>query len=222
MRHVLGEDLNVGCCLSWGPCWYHQKRYFEGKVHPAVDADAPAPLRRRSVRLPVEPLRATSACCGCKTGLSRHEADRGLAELGPADLPMGEEAGRRRRLRPHRLGPGTGQAGRPAASELPNYVLPPMDGIGANEYLVDVAHGRLRLHLDRGHAGDLGTEHLVSHAQLRLPLPDQRRDRLPVHLRRARRPRPQLRPPRRQARLRPVGRGHQDTAAATSATARAT
>ncbi|HEY7155933.1 MAG TPA: hypothetical protein VH575_18360, partial [Gemmataceae bacterium] len=21
MRHVLGEDLNVGCCLSWGPCW---------------------------------------------------------------------------------------------------------------------------------------------------------------------------------------------------------
>ncbi len=34
MRHVLGEDLNVGCCLSWGPCWYHQKRYFEGKVNP--------------------------------------------------------------------------------------------------------------------------------------------------------------------------------------------
>ena len=30
---ILGEDLNVGCCLSWGPCWYHQKRYFEGKVH---------------------------------------------------------------------------------------------------------------------------------------------------------------------------------------------
>src|SRR5262249_37332532 len=29
MRHILGEDLNVGCCLSWGPCWYHQKRYFE-------------------------------------------------------------------------------------------------------------------------------------------------------------------------------------------------
>ncbi len=24
MRHILGEDLNVGCVLSWGPCWYHQ------------------------------------------------------------------------------------------------------------------------------------------------------------------------------------------------------
>jgi hypothetical protein len=22
MRHILGEDINVGCVLSWGPCWY--------------------------------------------------------------------------------------------------------------------------------------------------------------------------------------------------------
>ena len=33
MRHILGEDLNVGCVLSWGPCWYFQKEFFEGKVH---------------------------------------------------------------------------------------------------------------------------------------------------------------------------------------------
>ena len=26
MRHILGEDLNVGCVLTWGPCWYHQKQ----------------------------------------------------------------------------------------------------------------------------------------------------------------------------------------------------
>ena len=32
MRHIIGEDLNVGCVLSWGPCWYTQKQYFEGKV----------------------------------------------------------------------------------------------------------------------------------------------------------------------------------------------
>jgi hypothetical protein len=32
MRHILGEDLNVGCVLSWGPCWYAQKSYFEGKT----------------------------------------------------------------------------------------------------------------------------------------------------------------------------------------------
>lgn len=33
MRQTLGEDLNVACVLSWGPCWYHQKTFFEGEVH---------------------------------------------------------------------------------------------------------------------------------------------------------------------------------------------
>jgi hypothetical protein len=32
MRHILGEDLNVGCVLSWGPCWYYQKQFFEAGV----------------------------------------------------------------------------------------------------------------------------------------------------------------------------------------------
>ena len=31
MRHILGEDLNVGEVLSWGPGWYFQKTFFEGK-----------------------------------------------------------------------------------------------------------------------------------------------------------------------------------------------
>lgn len=31
MRHILSEDLNVGCMLSWGPCRYFQKQFFEGK-----------------------------------------------------------------------------------------------------------------------------------------------------------------------------------------------
>ncbi len=43
MRHILGEDLNVGCCLSWGPCWYHQKRYFE-------------PRRAKDTHYPINPL----------------------------------------------------------------------------------------------------------------------------------------------------------------------
>ena len=33
MRHILGEDLNIGCVLSWGPCWSAQTRYFEGKTN---------------------------------------------------------------------------------------------------------------------------------------------------------------------------------------------
>ena len=55
------------------------------------------------------------------------------------------------------------------------------------------ASRRGRLHLRRRYAVPVGTEHLVSHAERRLPHADQRRDRLPVHLRRSRRPRADLR-----------------------------
>ena len=34
------------------------------------------------------------------------------------------------------------------STELPNYEIPPFDGIGANEYIVDVVHDVVRLHLD--------------------------------------------------------------------------
>ena len=33
MRHVLGEALSVGSVLNWGPGYYHQRQYFEGKEH---------------------------------------------------------------------------------------------------------------------------------------------------------------------------------------------
>jgi hypothetical protein len=33
MRYILGEDLKVGSVLSWGPGWYFQKTFFEGKDH---------------------------------------------------------------------------------------------------------------------------------------------------------------------------------------------
>ena len=76
---------------------------------------------------------------------------------------------------------------------LPTQELPPFDGIGANEYIVDVTHDARRLHLDRRYAAGLGVEHLVPHAQRRLPHAHQRRDRFPVHLRRPRRPGAELR-----------------------------
>ncbi|MEC8508266.1 MAG: hypothetical protein VXZ53_14890, partial [Planctomycetota bacterium] len=32
IRHIIGEDLKVGCCLTWGPCFDYQKRFFSGEV----------------------------------------------------------------------------------------------------------------------------------------------------------------------------------------------
>src|SRR5712692_2166278 len=31
MRHVLGEALSVGSVLNWGPSYYHQRQFFEGR-----------------------------------------------------------------------------------------------------------------------------------------------------------------------------------------------
>ena len=28
---VIGENLDVGSVLTWGPGWYHQKQFFERK-----------------------------------------------------------------------------------------------------------------------------------------------------------------------------------------------
>ena len=80
---------------------------------------------------------------------------------------------------------------------LPNYEMPPFDGIGANEYIVDVTHDAVDFISTVDTPCAVGAEHLVPHAQLRLPHAHQRRDRLPVHLRRSRRAGPQLRQARR-------------------------
>jgi hypothetical protein len=31
--HVKGEALNVGCCLTWGPCYDYQRQFFEAGPH---------------------------------------------------------------------------------------------------------------------------------------------------------------------------------------------
>src|SRR4029079_16785184 len=141
MRHVLGEDLNVGCCLSWGPCWYHQKRYFEGKVNPL---SPPTHLLRYDVEVSGFP----SSHCGHICLLRLHEQDypgTKLIEDWPSwDLPIFKWAkgqGGVVGFAHSGWGLAPDKPDETAAQQIPNYVLPMMDGIGANEYLVDVAHG---------------------------------------------------------------------------------
>ena len=71
--------------------------------------------------------------------------------------------------------------------KLPSYEIPPFDGIGANEYIVDVVHDAVDFISTVDTPGSLGAQYLVPHAQLWVSDQDFRRDRLPLHLRRARR-----------------------------------
>ena len=63
IRHILGEALNVGSVLTWGPGYYYQKQFFDGPRSPALDARQPDALRRRGVRLPARATPAIWCCC---------------------------------------------------------------------------------------------------------------------------------------------------------------
>ena len=121
--------------LTWGPCYYHQKQFFSGKDHPLSDAD-------RLLRYDVEVSGFPSSHAGHLVparpegaGLPGHDADRGVADLGPARSCSGRAG--RRRWSASRTPAG---ASRRRAASCPNYEMPAFDGIGANEYIVDVTH----------------------------------------------------------------------------------
>ncbi|HEY7314854.1 MAG TPA: CehA/McbA family metallohydrolase [Gemmataceae bacterium] len=136
MRHVLGEDLNVGCCLSWGPCWYHQKRYFEGKVHPL---STPNHLLRYDVEVSGFPSSHCGHICLLRLREQDYPGTKLIGDWPSWDLPIFKWA----KAQGGVVGfahSGWGLDVGPI-KELPNYVVPPMSGIGANEYVVDVTHG---------------------------------------------------------------------------------
>ena len=134
-RHMLGEDLNVGCVLSWGPCWYHQKENFEGKVNELT-------TKANAIRYDVEVSGFPSSHAGHLTLLRLQEDDfpgTSRLEKWPTwDLPVLQWAKQQDAV------VGFSHSGFGLAvpgSDLPNFdVVPAYDGIGANEYIVDVTH----------------------------------------------------------------------------------
>ncbi|MBX6311327.1 MAG: CehA/McbA family metallohydrolase [Isosphaeraceae bacterium] len=134
MRHILGEDLDVGCVLSWGPCWYAQKAYFSGDLHPL---STPEHLMRYDVEVSGFPSSPHGHLCLLRLKEDDYPGTTRIEEWPSWDLPV--------------LRWGKSQGGvvgfshsgwglQTKATELPNFEIPPFNGIGANEYIVDVVH----------------------------------------------------------------------------------
>lgn len=134
LRHCLGEDLKVGANLTWGPCFDYQKQFFTG----TVDKVSVYPyLLRYDVEV---------------SGFGSHQSGHlCLLRLKDQIYPGGDSkdhwptlclntlkwAAKQGSLR----GPAhSGWGLEVSTAELPNYVVPPYSGIGANEYVVDVTH----------------------------------------------------------------------------------
>jgi hypothetical protein len=160
LRHILGEDLNAGCVLSWGPCWYTQKQYFEGRTS---DLSRPNYLMRYDVEVSGFPSSHAGHLCLLRLTEDDYPGTEYIEEWPSWTLPVlawGKEQGgvvgyshsgwglalpdvmpdgsREFSSQPWGGAPD-GWDGK-AASTLPDYAMPRFDGIGANEYVVTTAH----------------------------------------------------------------------------------
>lgn len=135
MRHVTGEDLKIGSVLTWGPGWYFQKTFFEGKDNAVSTAG-------NRIRYDVEVSGHPSSHTGHLLLLGLKEQDypgtRRIEEWPSWGMPIlrwGKQQGAI-------VGYTHSGWGLSLKDEkLPTYEMPPFDGIGANEYVVTVTHG---------------------------------------------------------------------------------
>lgn len=134
MRHILGEDLNVGCVLSWGPCWYYQKQFFDGSVHKLSQDNY---IMRYDVEVSGFPSSHTGHLCLLRLTEDDYPGTTKIEEWPSWDLPVlkwGKEQG-------GIVGfSHSGWGLEVSGTEVPSYEMPKFDGIGANEYIVDVVH----------------------------------------------------------------------------------
>jgi hypothetical protein len=134
IRQCVGEDLKIGANLTWGPCFDYQKQFFCG----SVDKVSQYPyLLRYDIEV---------------SGFGSHESGHlVLLRLKEQMYPGGESKDHwpKECLNTLRWAKKQGAVVGPAHSgwglevkgdELPNYKVPKFDGIGANEYIVDVTH----------------------------------------------------------------------------------
>jgi len=136
-RQTKGEDLSLGSNLTWGPSWYYQKQFFTGKDNPLSD-------KQNVLRYDVEVSGFPSSHAGHVCLLNLKEDDypnTTLIEQWPSwTLPVLQWAKKQGGITAYAHS-GWGLEPVTPTSSVPNYILPKMDGIGANEYVVTVTHG---------------------------------------------------------------------------------
>jgi hypothetical protein len=134
MRQILGEHLNIGSVLTWGPDYYYQKQFFSAKDHPLSKPD-------RLMHYDLEVSGFPSSHAGHIILLNLKEQDypgtKKLEDWPTWDLPIFKWAKSQGAI------VGFAHSGwglQVSGKELPTYQMPAFDGIGANEYIVDVTH----------------------------------------------------------------------------------
>jgi hypothetical protein len=135
MRHVLGEDLKIGSVLTWGPGWYFQKTFFEGRENKVSTQD-------HRIRYDVEISGHPSSHTGhiCLLGLREQDypGTHRIEDWPSWGIPILRWAKAQNAVTGYAH---SGWGLQIDDTTLPSPKVPPFDGIGANEYVVSVTHG---------------------------------------------------------------------------------
>ncbi len=132
IRHIKGEGLNVGSVLIWGPGYYHQKQFFEGKDNKLSSKEN---LLRYDLEISGFPSGHSGHLVLLRLKDQNYPNCKALEDWPTYTIPVLKWA--------KSQGAITGYAHSGLGLEvkndsLPNYELPKFDGIGANEYIVAV------------------------------------------------------------------------------------
>ncbi len=132
MRQIQGEKLNIGAVLTWGPDYYYQKQFFSGH-------DDPLSLPSERMHYDLEVSGFPSSHSGHLVLLGLKDQDypgtKKIEDWPTWDLPIlkwGKQQG---------AIVGFAHSGwglEVSDRNIPSLQMPGFDGIGANEYVVDV------------------------------------------------------------------------------------
>ena len=134
IRQIQGERLNIGSVLTWGPDYYYQKQFFSGK-----DDSLSSPDRLMHYDLEVSGFPSSHAGHVVLLNLKQQDypGTKRIEDWPTWDLPIFRWAKSQGAVA------GFAHSGfglQVTGNDLPTYEMPGFDGIGANEYIVDVTH----------------------------------------------------------------------------------
>lgn len=133
-RHCLGEDLKVGANLTWGPCFDYQKQFFTGQD----DAVSSFPyILHYDIEVSGFGSHQSGHLCLLRLREQMYPGGTSMHHWPTLGLNTLRWAKRQGAL----CGPAhSGWGLKINEAVLPSLEMPRFDGIGANEFIVDVTH----------------------------------------------------------------------------------
>ena len=134
IRHILGEALSVGAVLTWGPGYYYQKQFFEGRDN---TLSTPENVMRYDLEISGFPSSHAGHLVLLRLKDQEYPGTSVLEDWPTWDLPILKWAKAQGAIA------GFAHSGwglQVKGDSLPTEEVPPFDGIGANEYVMDVTH----------------------------------------------------------------------------------